>query len=73
MPDIPYLIIHGDQDTAVGKTQHSDKLVAALRERNLQVDYQEQAGMGHCGPFDWALQRRYIDFALAHLKGDAEW
>ena len=50
MPDIPYRIIHGDKDPAVAKPNHSDKMVAAMRQRNLDVDYVEVAGMGHCGP-----------------------
>ena len=69
LPDIPYLIIHGDEDTAVGKAAHSDKMVAKMRERSLAVDYREQPGMGHCGPFDWALQRRWTEFVLEQLAG----
>ena len=45
-----YLIVHGEEDRAVGKAEHSDKLVAAMRPRDLNVDYREQPGMGHCGP-----------------------
>lgn len=67
MPDVPYLIIHGEDDRAVGKAQHSDKLVAALRARGLTVDYREQPGMGHCGPFDWTLHRRMTEFVLEQL------
>ena len=68
MPAIPYLIIHGDQDTAVNKAAHSDKLVLALRAQGLTVDYREQVGMGHCGPFDWALQRRMTEFVLEQVQ-----
>ena len=68
MPDVPYLIIHGDEDRAVGKAAHSNKLVAAMRARGLTVDYREQPGMGHCGPFDWTLQRRMTEFVLEHLR-----
>ena len=50
MPDIPYLIVHGGADEAVAKAAHSDKLVAALRARGVQVDYEEIPEMGHCGP-----------------------
>ncbi len=67
MPDFPYLIIHGDQDGAVAKGPHSDALVAAMRARGLDVDYQEPAGMGHCGPLDWALTRRMTEFVTDHL------
>ena len=31
MPDIPYLIIHGDKDLAVNKQKHSDRFVAEMR------------------------------------------
>ena len=65
--DVPYLIVHGDEDTAVGKAAHSDKLVEKMRGRGLNVDYREQPGMGHCGPFDWPLSRRWIDFVQEHL------
>ena len=68
LPDIPYLIIQGDQDTAVSKAAHSDKLVPAMRARGLTVDYREQPDMGHCGPFNWTLQRRMTDFVLEQLR-----
>ena len=67
MPDVPYLIIHGDQDMAVNKVAHSDKLVPAMRAQGRTVDYRQQAGMGHCGPFDWVLQRRLTDFVLEQV------
>lgn len=47
LPDVPYLIIHGDRDLAVNKQAHSDRLVAAMRERGLRVKYLEIPGMGH--------------------------
>lgn len=50
LPDIDYLIVHGDADPAVKKAAHSDRLVQAMRARGLRVDYQEIPGMGHCGP-----------------------
>ncbi len=50
LPDIAYLIVHGDADPAVKKSAHSDRLVAAMRARHLRVDYREIPGMGHCGP-----------------------
>jgi dipeptidyl aminopeptidase/acylaminoacyl peptidase len=50
LPDIDYLIVHGDADPAVNKAAHSDRLVHAMRARGLRVDYQEIPGMGHCGP-----------------------
>jgi dipeptidyl aminopeptidase/acylaminoacyl peptidase len=68
MPDVPYLIIHGDADRAVGKAQHSDRLVAALRAAGRTVDYREQPGMGHCGPFDWSLYRVLSAFVSRRLS-----
>jgi dipeptidyl aminopeptidase/acylaminoacyl peptidase len=68
MPDIPYLFIHGDKDQAVGKAAHSDKLVAALRQRKLRVEYVERPNLGHGGPLDYEAYRRMIDFVTANLK-----
>ena len=67
MPDIPYLIIHGLKDEAVGKLNHSDPLVAAMRVCGLKVDYKEPAQMQHCWPFDWPLLRHMTDFVLEHM------
>lgn len=72
MPDIPYLIVHGEDDMAVGKAPHSDKLVEKMRTHGLNVDYREQAGMGHCGPFDPVLQRRWTEFVLEQLAAKAQ-
>jgi len=67
LPDVPYLVIQGDQDTLVDKARHSDTLVPKMRELGLTVDYREQRGMGHCGPLDWTLHRLWTDFVLSHL------
>jgi dipeptidyl aminopeptidase/acylaminoacyl peptidase len=63
LPDIDYLIVHGDADTAVSKAAHSDRLVPAMRGRGLRVNYAEVAGMGHCGP----LPAEVTALANAHL------
>lgn len=69
MPDIPYLVLHGDRDDAVNKAIHSDRFVARMRECGKRVEYIEVAGMGHCylTPFP-EVEARYfkaiIDFAL---------
>lgn len=47
MPDIPYLIVHGDADTAVNKQQHSDRFVERLKKTH-DVTYVEVPGMRHC-------------------------
>ena len=68
MPDITYQILHGGGDQAVNKERHSDRLVAAMRQRGLRVEYLEEPGMGHCGPLPtFALQRRLIDFVSQQL------
>ena len=68
LPDVPYQIIHGGKDTAVGKVQHSDPLVAAMRGRGLRVEYLEEPEMRHCGPLtNHALHRRMVDFVLEQL------
>jgi len=35
--------------------------------RGLTIGYSEQHGMGHCGPFDWTLQRRMTEFVMERL------
>ena len=69
MPDIPYMIVHGDKDKAVNKARHSDKLVAALRKRKLNVRYVEVPGMGHGSavPIDAILAQQ--DFVCGVLEG----
>ena len=65
--DIPYLIIHGGKDKAVSKRQHSDKLVAAMRTRKMQVEYIEVAEMGHCGPLPLSVLQRDVEFVVAGM------
>lgn len=68
LPDIPYQILHGGADKSVGKAQHSDKLIAAMRARGLRVEYLEEPGMGHCGPIPtFALHRQLMDFVSGQL------
>ncbi len=67
MPDIPYRILHGDKDRSVSKTNHSDKMVAAMRKRELKVDYVEVEGMGHCGPLPLKVLEDNIAFVVAAM------
>jgi len=69
LPDIPYLIVHGDQDQAVNKQKHSDVLVQKMRQRGMNVEYIEASGMRHCTYNDYQVQRRMMDFLLRHLNG----
>ena len=68
MPDIPYLIVHGDKDKLVSKERHSDRMVAALRRRKCNVEYLEVPGMGHGSPMPIEVLQRGIDFVTAALK-----
>lgn len=67
MPDIPYRIVHGDNDKAVSKRHHSDKMVAAMRKRRLSVEYVEVSGMGHGGPVPISVLQRNVVFVAAAL------
>jgi dipeptidyl aminopeptidase/acylaminoacyl peptidase len=68
MPDIPYLLIHGEKDQAVQKALHSDPMVAAMRERRLRVEYVERPNLAHGGPLDYEVYRKMIDFVVSNLK-----
>lgn len=48
MPDIPYIVFHGTADRDVSKQAHSDVMVAAMKQRGLQVEYIELEDCGHC-------------------------
>ncbi len=65
MPDIPYRIIHGDEDPAVSKQNHSDRMVTAMREHGLNVEYIEVPGMGHCGPLPLKALEDNVSFVTA--------
>lgn len=67
LPDIPYLIIHGDVDVAVNKQAHSDKMVAAMRQAQRRITYLEVTGMGHGSNIPYAILRAKIDFVKSHL------
>ena len=62
LPDIDYLIVHGEADPAVAKSAHSDPLVAAMRARARRVEYLEVPGMGHCGPLPAEVAGRIHEF-----------
>jgi dipeptidyl aminopeptidase/acylaminoacyl peptidase len=72
MPDIPYLIVHGEQDPAVSKAHHSDPMVAAMRARGLNVTYREVAVMKHCGPMPLSVLQEMIEFVRAPLEPGSE-
>jgi alpha-beta hydrolase superfamily lysophospholipase len=68
LPDIPYLLVHGEKDQAVKKSAHSDPMVAAMRARHLRVDYVELPKMGHGSPMDYQTSHKIIDFVISNLK-----
>ena len=47
MPDIPYLILHGDRDLAVNQQKHSERFVSALQKAGRSVRYVPVPGAGH--------------------------
>jgi len=66
MPAIPYLVIHGDADTAVNKAAHSDAFVPRLRALGRQVDYLELIGFGHESPVN---RREVLDKMTQFVAG----
>lgn len=67
LPRIPYCIVQGDKDELVNKKQHADRLVAAMRKRDLDVDYVEVPGMGHGGLVPYNVITRRCGFIKAQL------
>jgi dipeptidyl aminopeptidase/acylaminoacyl peptidase len=69
MPDIPYLIVHGDKDTAVNKEHHSDRFVAEMRKHGKNVQYIEVPGMGHGSNITYTATRAQVDFIKSFFAG----
>jgi len=67
MPDIPYLIIHGDADEAVAKHLHSDPFVAAMRRQGRKVEYMEVPGMMHGDLMPVEVFEKQVDFVTSFL------
>ena len=68
MPDIPYLVIHGDADAAVNKMIHSDRMVAELRRLGRNVEYIEVPGMGHGRNVPMSVYQKQLDFITAFAR-----
>ena len=47
MPDVPYYVFHCTADKAVNIDAHSEKFVAAMKEKH-NVTYIKVDGYGHC-------------------------
>ncbi len=67
MPDVPYLVIHGDRDLSVNKEAHSDRFVAAMRAAGRQIEYLEIPGMGHGTNVPPVFHRRTAEFIDRYL------
>ena len=68
MPDIPYYILHGNQDSMVNKEKHSDRFVAAMLESNHRnMTYKTAVGMEHC-MLSEEDRKSYDDFIIRFLK-----
>jgi dipeptidyl aminopeptidase/acylaminoacyl peptidase len=67
MPDIPYLVIHGDKDQAVNKEKHSDKFVVEMKKAKKNLKYIEVPVMGHGGNMPYSASRAQIDFVKGFL------
>ena len=65
MPDIPYVIFHCGQDSAVNIHSHSEKFVAAMRQSH-RVDYHVAPGRDHCDldEASLALYRKVAEDAI---------
>jgi len=62
MPDIPYYLFHCDEDTAVGRADHSDRFADAMR-RHRRVTYHTVPGRGHCDLTE-DMRRLYNDYII---------
>ncbi|MCC7205277.1 MAG: prolyl oligopeptidase family serine peptidase [Phycisphaeraceae bacterium] len=68
MPDIPYLIFHGEADKTVSKAHHSDRFVAAMRKLGRRVRYVEVPGMGHGTMMPLEVVNERVAFVTGCLK-----
>jgi dipeptidyl aminopeptidase/acylaminoacyl peptidase len=68
MPDIQYLLIHGDKDIAVNKERHSDRFAAEMRLHNRNLEYVEVPGMGHNSNIPFHVSRRRIEWVKGFFQ-----
>lgn len=62
MPDIPYLIVHGESDKSVNKQKHSDIFVEKMKETGHNIEYIPVKNMGHCSINEYTVLRCTMDF-----------
>ena len=68
MPDIPYMLVHGEKDVAVSKAHHGDPFCRTLKQAGRNLTYLELANMEHCGPWDFASFQATTDFVKTGLR-----
>lgn len=61
MPDIPYYIFCGEEDSVVNKKIHSDQFVEKMKKTH-RITYYEIPGMGHCKMAD-DVKQQYLQIA----------
>ena len=62
LPDIPYMIVAGEQDRQVDKRIHSDRFVERMRGLGRNVRYRELPDMRHWQITDYGVYREYVEF-----------
>ena len=70
MPDIPYFIVHCEEDRAVSKAMHSDRLVQELSDTH-NVTYFSVPGRDHCD-LDERARSAYNAFILSACGANSE-
>jgi len=68
MPEIPYMVVHGEKDQAVAKARHSDPFTQAMKRAGRDVVYRELPMMEHCDPWDYSSFQAATDFVRAGLR-----
>ncbi|MBR6766887.1 MAG: prolyl oligopeptidase family serine peptidase [Clostridia bacterium] len=71
MPKVPYYIFHCDEDQAVNKQSHSDRLVAKMRDEGFCVTYDTVPGRGHCD-LDYNMKKRFARYAVEAILREFE-
>jgi dipeptidyl aminopeptidase/acylaminoacyl peptidase len=67
MPRVDYYIFHCEEDKAVNKGMHSDKLVAAMKEGGIAVTYHPVPRMGHCA-LTVEMRNLYLEYAVKAVE-----
>ena len=68
MPRVPYHIFHCEEDQAVSKQHHSDRLVARMRDEGFSVTYDAVPGRGHCD-LTYSMKKCYSRYIVEEILG----